>query len=166
MPDVNCRTDDVREHLTRYGFLMNEAEPVIICCSCKFSLGDSPNAVTNRLAEKHNVSKSTTKELRRMLHPHTFLGPEALRLRPHGSTPHPHLPVQPGIACRQCYSRVTSHEVLDRHMFKHHRVKRNSPAWLHDHRVRVTCITLISTINESVKISRVVALRIVSLDHL
>lgn len=64
MPDVNCRRDNVRELLTRYGLLKNEPKPVIICCPCKFSPGDSSNTFVNHLAEKHNASKSTTKEPR------------------------------------------------------------------------------------------------------
>jgi hypothetical protein len=133
MPDVNHCLENVREHLTRHNLFMNEPEPVIICRSCKFSLGDSPNAVANHLAEKHNVPKSTTKELRRLLGPYTFLGPEALRLRPDESTPHPHLQVQRGIACRHCSLKTTSHEVLSRDLSKNHGVKRKSPTWLHDH---------------------------------
>jgi hypothetical protein len=67
------------------------------------------------------------------LRPYTFLGPEALRLRPDGSTPHPHLQVQSGIGCRHCSLKTTSHEVLSRHLSKNHGVKRKSPTWLHDH---------------------------------
>lgn len=122
---MNCRPDNIRELLTRYGLAMNEPEPVIICCSCKFSLGDSPNAVVNHLAEKHNVSKPITKELQRMLHPYTFLGLEALCLRLDGSTPHPHLRVQPGIACKHCSLKTTSDEVLSRHLSKNYGGKRN-----------------------------------------
>jgi hypothetical protein len=133
MPKVNNCPENIREHLTRHGLFMNEPEPVIICRSCQFSLGDSPSAVANHLAEKHNVPKATTKELRRLLHPFTFLGPETLRLRPDGSTPHPHLRVQPGIACGHCSLKTTSHEVLSRHLSKNHGVKRKSPTWLHDH---------------------------------
>ena len=133
MPNVNHRPENVREHLARHGLFVNEPEPVIICRTCRFALGDSPTAVANHLAEKHNVPKSTTKELRRLLRPYTFLGPEALRLRPDGSTPHPHLQVQPGISCRHCSLKTTSHEVLSRHLSKNHGVKRKPPTWLHDH---------------------------------
>jgi hypothetical protein len=133
MPEVNHHPLNVREHLTRHDLFMNELEPVIICRSCKFSLGDSPSAVANHLTEKHNVPKSTTKELMRLLRPYTFLGPEALRLRPDGSTPHPHLRVQRGIACRHCSFKTTSHEVLSRHLSKNYGVKRKSPTWLYDH---------------------------------
>jgi hypothetical protein len=79
------------------------------------------------------VPKSTTKELRRLLRPYTFLGPEALRLRPDRSTPHSHLRVQPGIPCKHCTLKTTSHEVLSRHLSKNHGVKRKSPTWLHDY---------------------------------
>lgn len=75
MPDANHRPTDIRDHLARHGLFMNEPEPVIICRSCKFALGDSLAAVANHLAEKHSVLKSTTKELRRLLRPYTFLGP-------------------------------------------------------------------------------------------
>ena len=57
MPNIQHRPENVREHLARHGLFMNE--PVIICRSCKFSLGDSPNAVANHLAEKHNVPQSS-----------------------------------------------------------------------------------------------------------
>ena len=130
---MNHRAEGVREQLKRHGLLMNEPEPTITCCSCQFSLGDYPNAVTNHLSGKHSVSKSATKELRRLLRPYTFLGPEALRLRPDGSAPHPHLRVQPGIACKHCALKTTSQEVLSRHLSKNHGVKRKSSTWLHDH---------------------------------
>ena len=78
MPDKDYRPEDVREHLARHGLSVNELELVIICCTCRFALGDSLTAVASYLAEKHNVPKLTTKELRRLLRPYTFLGPEAL----------------------------------------------------------------------------------------
>ena len=64
MPDVNHRLEKVRERLARRGLFMNEPEPVIICRACRFALGDSPTAVA--IAEKHDVPKSTTKELTRL----------------------------------------------------------------------------------------------------
>lgn len=91
MPDVNHRPENVREPLARHELFMNEPEPVIICRACGFALGDPPTAVVNHLAEKHIAPKSTTKELTRLLRPYTFLGLEALRLRPDGCTLHPHL---------------------------------------------------------------------------
>ena len=91
MPNVNCRPNNVREHLIRYSLLINKLELVIICCSCRFLLRDSLNAVTNHLAKKHKVPKLTTKELRRVLRPYTFLGLEALRLCLDRSAPHLHL---------------------------------------------------------------------------
>jgi hypothetical protein len=70
MPDINHRVEDVREQLKKHSFLINELEPTIICCSCK-----------KKFSGKHSVRKLATKELRRLLQPYTFLGPEALRLR-------------------------------------------------------------------------------------
>ena len=78
MPDKDHRPENVREHLARHGLFVNEPKPVVICCTCRFALGDSPTAVANHHAEKPNVPKSTTKEPRRLLRPYTFLGPEAL----------------------------------------------------------------------------------------
>jgi hypothetical protein len=68
-----------------------------------------------------------------VLRPYTFLGPEALCLRPDGSTPHPHLRVQPGIACKHCSLKTTSNGVLSRHLSKNHGVKRKFSTWLHEH---------------------------------
>jgi hypothetical protein len=133
MPKATRDPESVRAYLVSYGLFMNEPEPVIICCTCRFALGDSPVAVANYLAEKHGALKLDTKELRRLLRPYTFLGLEALRLRPDGSTPHPHLQVQPGVACVHCAFKTTSHEVLSRHLSKNHGVKRKSSSWIRDH---------------------------------
>jgi hypothetical protein len=133
MPNANYDPENVRAHLARHGLFMNEPEPVIICRTCRFALGDSPIAVANHLAEKHGAPKSTTKELRHLLRPYTFLGPEALRLRPDGSAPHPHLRVQAGIACMHCTFKTINHEVLSRHLSRNHGVKRKPATWLQDH---------------------------------
>jgi hypothetical protein len=126
MPKATRDPESVRAHLVSHRLFMNEPEPVIICRTCRFALSDSPVAVANHLAEKHGALKLDTKELRRLLRPYTFLGPEALRLRPDGSTPHPHLRVQPSIACVHCAFKTTSHKVLSRHLSKNHGVKRKS----------------------------------------
>jgi hypothetical protein len=60
MPDVNHHPENAREQLARHRLFMNKLEPVIICRACGFALGDSPTAVANHLAEKHNAPKSPT----------------------------------------------------------------------------------------------------------
>lgn len=107
---------------------MNEPEPVLICHSCSFALGDSPIAVADHLAENYGALKSDTKELRHILRPNTFIELDALRLRPDRSAPHPHLRLQAGVACRYCNFRTTSSEVVSRHG-----VERKPSTWLQDH---------------------------------
>lgn len=101
MPDVN-HSENVKEHVTRHGLSMNEPESVIVCRTCSFAPGDPTTAVTNHLTKKLNTLMLTTKELRSLLRPYTFLGPEALRLCLDGFTPHPHLQVLFSIAYRHC----------------------------------------------------------------
>lgn len=52
-------------------------------------------------------------------------------LRDH-CTPHPHLAIQTGAACRQCDYRSTSLDLVRRHMSKKHRCKSDRKHWLRD----------------------------------
>ena len=124
--------ENVREHLIRPDLFMNDLEPIIICCRCNFLLGASKSTVANRFDKEHNVPISTTKELRRLLCPYTFSGLEVLRLCLCGSTAHPHLEVQPRMACKHCHLETISHDVLSYRLLKNHSVKRKSLTWLHN----------------------------------
>jgi hypothetical protein len=102
MSKVYYDSKNVRSYLMRNMLFINKPEPVITCCTCRFALSNSPIAVANYLAEKHGALKEHTKELRCLLPPYTFLRPEALRLRPDGSAPYPHLENDAVEAMRVC----------------------------------------------------------------
>jgi hypothetical protein len=78
MPNKDYYPKNVREYLARHRLFVNKLELVIIYYTCRFALSNSLTTVANYLAKKPNVPKLTTKELRCLLRPYTFLGPEAL----------------------------------------------------------------------------------------
>jgi hypothetical protein len=121
--------------LDTLGLHINKPEHAIICCSCKFALQGSVEAIVKHLAEKHNVPRSTRDETRPLLRLYTFLEPKKLPLRSDRLAPHLHLLMQHGFACRHCSFRTTSVEMLNRHLSKSHEMKRKTTTWLHDHAV-------------------------------
>jgi hypothetical protein len=85
------------------------------------------------VVEKHKLLKSLVKEASRQLRLYTILGPKELRLRPDYSLPYPYLSKHLGVKCKHCELKITSTEVLSRHLSKKYGIKRKTAAWRGEH---------------------------------
>jgi hypothetical protein len=129
------------EQLDRLGLCLNQPEPAILCIQCKFALKADGDRVSRHLGERHGISKLARRGLGPFIRTLRLPDPETLPVRSDGSSPHPHLRIQQGAACRHCGLRSTSLEVLSRHLKNvhsqdiQHSRGRGFPKshWLQDH---------------------------------
>ncbi|GKU09814.1 unnamed protein product, partial [Fusarium langsethiae] len=129
------------EQLDRFGLYLNQPEPAILCIQCKFALKADGDRVSRHLGERHGISKLARRGLGPFIRALRLPDPKTLPVRPDGSSPHPHLRIQQGAACRHCGLRSTSLEVLSRHLKEvhpqdiQHSRGRGFPEshWLQDH---------------------------------
>lgn len=124
--------DHLDRKLATLGLYRNAPELAIICRQCKYALKPSAGAVSKHLWEKHQISKDARKGLAPFVKSLALPNPNQLPLRHDASPPHPHLTVQPGMACRRCTFRSTSMDLVRRHLSSIHHVKNNGPTWLRD----------------------------------
>ncbi|KAJ0132428.1 Uncharacterized protein HZ326_24490 [Fusarium oxysporum f. sp. albedinis] len=108
------------EQLESLGLYLNQPEPAIICIQCKFALKVDGDRVSRHLGERHGISKLARRGLGPFIRTLRLPDPETLPVRSDGSSPHPHLRIQQGAACRHCGLRSISLEVLSRHLKKVH----------------------------------------------
>jgi hypothetical protein len=108
------------EQLENLGLYLNQPEPAIICIQCKFALKADGDCISRHLGERHGISKPARRGLGPFIRTFRLPDPETLPVRLDGSSPHPHLRIQQGAACRHCGLRSTSLEVLTRHLKKVH----------------------------------------------
>ncbi|KAJ3454045.1 hypothetical protein MRS44_018677 [Fusarium solani] len=136
--------------LDRLGLYLNQPEPAILCIQCKFALKADGDRVSRHLGERHGISKLARRGLGPFIRTLRLPDPKTLPVRSDGSSPHPHLRIQQGAACRHCGLRSTSLEVLSRHLKEvhpqdiQHSRGRGFPEshWLQDHildRLTITC---------------------------
>ncbi|KAH7340032.1 hypothetical protein BKA66DRAFT_434914, partial [Pyrenochaeta sp. MPI-SDFR-AT-0127] len=105
---------------------LNDPEPAIICRLCKFALNGTIRSIVKHLAEKHDSSTTTRKELEDLLRPYTLLELKKLPLRLDGSPPHLYLIMPYGFACKHYLHKTTSINMLSRHLLKFYMVKRRT----------------------------------------
>ncbi|KAL3588064.1 hypothetical protein FPOAC2_13963 [Fusarium poae] len=108
------------EQLDRFGLYLNQPEPAILCIQCKFALKADGDRVSRHLGERHGISKLARRGPGLLIRALRLPDPKTLPVRPDGSSPHPHLRIQQGAACRHCGLRSTSLEVLSRHLKEVH----------------------------------------------
>ncbi|KAG8664460.1 hypothetical protein FPOAC2_13431 [Fusarium poae] len=108
------------EQLDRFGLYLNQPEPAILCIQCKFALKADGDRVSRHLGERHGISKLARRGPGLFIRALRLPDPKTLPVRPDGSSPHPHLRIQQGAACRHCGLRSTSLEVLSRHLKEVH----------------------------------------------
>ena len=108
------------EQLESLGLYLNQPEPAIICIQYKFALKPDGDCISRHLGERHGISQPARRGLGPFIRSLHLPDPETLPLRLDGSSPHPHLRIQQGAACRHCGLRSTSLEVLTRHLKKVH----------------------------------------------
>ncbi|KAH7111527.1 hypothetical protein EDB81DRAFT_848972 [Dactylonectria macrodidyma] len=121
---------------TDVGLHYNLPEPAIICTHCRYAL--QVDDISRHLRKNHDVLKSTRRHLNSLIRSLHLPNPDLLPARADGSTPHPHLALQVGAACKYCDLRSTSLEVLSRHLKKAHeceirRAGSKRKYWLRDH---------------------------------
>ncbi|KAI8411163.1 hypothetical protein FOFC_07757 [Fusarium oxysporum] len=129
------------EQLDRLGLYLNQPEPAILCIQCKFALKADGDRVSRHLGERHGISKLARRGLGPFIRTLCLPDPKTLPMRSDGASPHPHLRIQQGAACRHCGLRSTSLEVLSRHLKEvhpqdiQHSRGRGFPEshWLQDH---------------------------------
>jgi hypothetical protein len=119
----------VRELLEQLNLHTNEAEPVIICRICQFTLSGSIKSLVDHV-DKHKHPRDLAKDLGQLLRPYTIVGPKELRLRSDHAPPHPHLSKHLGMMCKYCGLKTTSAEILAGHLSKEHSMKRKTATWL------------------------------------
>ncbi|KAI8401260.1 hypothetical protein FOFC_18129 [Fusarium oxysporum] len=108
------------EQLESLGLYLSQPEPAIICIQCKFALKPDGDCTSRHLGERHGISKPARRGLGLFIRSLHLPDPETLPVRLDGSSPHPHLRIHQGAACRHCGLRSTSLEVLSRHLKKLH----------------------------------------------
>ncbi|OBS15160.1 hypothetical protein FPOA_13953 [Fusarium poae] len=91
------------EQLDRFGLYLNQPEPAILCIQCKFALKADGDRVSRHLGERHGISKLARRGPGLFIRALRLPDPKTLPVRPDGSSPHPHLRIQQGAACRHCY---------------------------------------------------------------
>lgn len=120
------------------GLYCNVPEPAILCIKCGFALKADGDRVSRHLGEKHDVAKSARRGLNSLIRSLNLPDPNGLSLRPGDSSPHPHLAIQKGSACKHCGLRSVSEKVLVTHLKTSHSSEiklagRQKRHWLRDH---------------------------------
>ncbi|KAL5603423.1 hypothetical protein FOVSG1_006173 [Fusarium oxysporum f. sp. vasinfectum] len=107
---------DQYSRLEKLHLHFNLPEQAIICTLCGYALAADDDRVGRHLGEKHHISKSARRQLNALVNSLKLPSPDTLPKRPDGSTPHPHLRIQDGKACKHCGLRSTSSDVLSKHI--------------------------------------------------
>ncbi|KAH7111674.1 hypothetical protein B0J13DRAFT_461819, partial [Dactylonectria estremocensis] len=137
-PVIHLSTPQHRR-LDELGLYLNLPEPAIICTACGFALKADSDRVSRHLGEKHGVSKSARWGLNSLIYSLNLPDPGELPPRPNRSSPHLHLALQEGLACKHCGLRSISNKVMVDHVKKAHRsemglaARYNRRIWVRDH---------------------------------
>ncbi|KAL9564000.1 hypothetical protein ACKAV7_011860 [Fusarium commune] len=107
---------DQYSRLEKLHLHFNLPEQAIICTLCGYALTADDDRVGRHLGEKHHISKSARRQLNALVNSLKLPSPDTLPKRPDGSTPHPHLRIQDGKACKHCGLRSTSSDVLSKYI--------------------------------------------------
>ncbi|KAF6527780.1 hypothetical protein HZS61_008082 [Fusarium oxysporum f. sp. conglutinans] len=129
---------DQYSRLEKLHLHFNLPEQAIICTLCGYALAADDDRVGRHLGEKHHISKSARRQLNALVNSLKLPSPDTLPKRPDGSTPHPHLRIQDGKACKHCGLRSTSSDVLSKHIRVLHKpelaaTRSGGKHWLRDH---------------------------------
>lgn len=106
--------------LTPLGLCFNQPEAAIVCMQCEYALQPSGDCVTRHLGEKHSIPAYARRGLTPLIRELNLPNPNELPSRRDGCSPHPHLAMQTGAACKVCLFRSTSLELVQRHVAKEH----------------------------------------------
>ena len=121
---------EVNSELAQIGLYYNRPEPAIICTLCQYALQPASDAVSKHLGERHKISKKARRGLKSFIKSLHLPDPNRLSNRDDYSTPHPHLLIKQGAACKQCDFRSTSLLVVQRHRSKEHGYQSDGKNWL------------------------------------
>jgi hypothetical protein len=110
LPDAwsDLSSDKIPRRLSDLGLVLCEADRVLVCVHCKYSLQPLGQTVSKHLWEKHCLPAKDRAGLNAFVRSLELKDPNALPPCPDGSLTHPHLAVQCGVACLQCRYRTTS----------------------------------------------------------
>lgn len=117
---IDLSPDDICRRLRDLGLVLCEADGVLVCIHCKYSLQPSGQTVSKHLWEKHSLPAKDRAGLNAFVRGLDLQDPNALPPCADGSAAHPHLAVHRGVTCLQCRYRTTSPNLLRRHMAKEH----------------------------------------------
>ncbi|WKT54091.1 Protein of unknown function DUF3505 [Fusarium oxysporum f. sp. vasinfectum] len=129
---------DQYSRLEKLHLHFNLPEQAIISTLCGYALAADDDRVGRHLGEKHHISKSARRQLNALVKSLKLPSPDTLPKRPDGPTPHPHLRIQDGKACKHCGLRSTSSDVLSKHIRMIHKTelvatRSGGKHWLRDH---------------------------------
>jgi hypothetical protein len=99
---------------------LNCPERAIICTRCQYALQPAGESVSKHLWEKHGTSQDEREGLNVFVRSLRLQDPNTLPLRTSGSTQHPHLRLQAGLACQECDYTTTSDHLIRRHINQTH----------------------------------------------
>lgn len=108
------------QKLIKLGLYLNSPERAIICTRCQYALQPAGETVSKHLWEKHGTSQDEREGLNAFVRSLRMQDPNTLPLRAYGSTQHPHLRLQAGLACQECDYTTTSDHLIRRHINQTH----------------------------------------------
>jgi hypothetical protein len=117
------------DQIAALDLVLVQPERILICRreSCRYALQVTGRRVNDHLREKHGVPRAERSWPTYYLQSLHLPDPRTVPPRHDGSTAHPDLVASPGYGCSHvpCRYRTTSRELLNRHLRRHHDVRRS-----------------------------------------